>query len=387
MAGRTMRDTAGKGGARTRRITVGVVFGGRSVEHDVSVVSARSVMAAFDRRRYRVVPIGITPDGRWITGPRAEAILREKKGSRSAPEGALLPDPGARLLAASAGRGAPRPDVMFPVLHGSFGEDGSIQGLFEMAGVPYVGAGVIASAVGMDKIAAKRLWAEAGLPVLPFREIRREDYAARPSAALAAAARAIGYPCFVKPANSGSSIGISKATDARSLRRAADLAFRYDTRILVEEGIDRAREIEVAVLGNDRPEASVPGEIVPSNEFYDYDAKYVDGRSDARIPARLPLPVLRRVRALALRAYAVIGCEGMARVDFLLHPRTLRIWLSEVNTIPGFTSISMYPKLWEATGLSYPRLLDRLVRLALERHARRSRLLTSYRPKSGWFRR
>jgi D-alanine-D-alanine ligase len=205
----------------------------------------------------------------------------------------------------------------------------------------------------MDKIITKRVWKEAGLPVLPSVELRRREYEPAKGRALAAAARAVGFPCFVKPAHSGSSIGISKARNAAELREAAGLAFRYDGRILIEKGIDRAREIEVAVLGNEAPEASVPGEIVPSNEFYDYDAKYVDGKSVAHIPADLPAPLARRIRAVAARAYAAAGCEGMARVDFLLHPRTLRVWLSEVNTIPGFTSISMYPKLWEATGLPY----------------------------------
>jgi D-alanine-D-alanine ligase len=368
-----------------KKIRVGVVFGGRSVEHQVSVVSAKSVMAALDRRKYDVIPIGITPDGRWISGRDAVRYL-ESGGREGIPsETGLLPDPTLRAMAGD-GHGTPRPDVMFPVLHGSFGEDGTIQGLFEMAGVPYVGAGVIGSAIGMDKIVTKLVWKEAGLPVLPFVALRRREYAAGRGRALGAAARAVGYPCFVKPANSGSSIGISKARNAAELREAADLAFRYDGRILIEEGIDRAREIEVAVLGNEAPEASVPGEIVPSNDFYDYDAKYVDGKSVAHIPADLGAALARKIRTIAAKAYSAAGCEGMARVDFLLHPRTLRIWLSEVNTIPGFTSISMYPKLWEATGLPYPRLLERLIRLALERHAAKGRLLTAYTPKKRWYR-
>jgi D-alanine-D-alanine ligase len=368
-----------------KKLRVGVVFGGRSVEHQVSVVSAKSVMAALDRRKFDVIPIGITPDGRWISGRDAARYLESGgKEGRPAATG-LLPDPTLRAMAGD-GRAMPRPDVMFPVLHGSFGEDGTIQGLFEMAGVPYVGAGVIGSAIGMDKIVTKLVWKEAGLPVLPFVEIRRREFEAAKGRTLAAAARAVGFPCFVKPANSGSSIGISKARDAAALREAVRLAFRYDSRILVEEGIDRAREIEVAVLGNEAPEASVPGEIVPSNEFYDYDAKYVDGKSVAHVPAALPASLSRKIRATAARAYAAAGCEGMARVDFLLHPRTLRLWLSEVNTIPGFTSISMYPKLWEASGVPYPRLLERLIGLALERHAAKGRLLTAYVPKKTWFR-
>lgn len=368
-----------------KRIRVGVVFGGRSVEHQVSVVSAKSVMAALDRRKFDVLPIGITPEGRWIAGRDAVRYLESGgREGKPSPVG-FLPDPTMRSMAGDGSR-TRRPDVMFPVLHGSFGEDGTIQGLFEMAGLPYVGAGVIGSAIGMDKIVTKLVWKEAGLPVLPFVALRRREYAAGKRKALAAAARAVGFPCFVKPANSGSSIGISKARNAAGLREAADLAFRYDHRILIEEGIDRAREIEVAVLGNDVPEASVPGEIVPSNDFYDYDAKYVDGKSVARIPAGLPATLARNIRTIASRAYAAAGCEGMARVDFLLHPRTLRVWLSEVNTIPGFTSISMYPKLWEATGLPYGRLLERLIRLALDRHAAKGRLRTAYTPKKRWYR-
>ncbi len=370
---------------KRKKIRVGVVFGGRSVEHEVSIVSAASVMEALDRRRFDVVPIGITTDGRWFAGPGAARYLGAGRRGTPPPESMLLPAPSARRMAGRRGPGILRPDVIFPVLHGSYGEDGTIQGLFELAGIPYVGAGVIGSAIGMDKIVTKLIWREAGLPVLPFVAVTRREYAASGNRALVAAARTLGYPCFVKPANSGSSIGISKARTLAGLRRAADLAFRYDDRILIEEGIDRAREIEVAVLGNDKAETSVPGEIVPSNDFYDFDAKYVDGNSASRIPAGLPAVTLRKVRDLAAKAYAAIGCEGMARVDFLLHPRTRRIWLSEVNTIPGFTPISMYPKLWEASGLPYGRLLERLIDLALERHARKGKLLTRYVPKKRWF--
>ncbi len=369
-----------------KKIRVGVLFGGRSVEHDVSVVSAISVMEALDRRRFEVVPIGITQDGMWLHGKDVVRYLQTRTGGGHLRGATLLPDPTVRWLAGKDGALIPRPDVIFPVLHGSYGEDGTIQGLFELAGIPYVGAGVIGSAIGMDKIVTKLIWQEAGLPVLPFVALRRHEYIAGREKALRSAARSLGYPLFVKPANSGSSIGTSKATDAAGLRAAADLAFRYDTRILIEQGIDRAREIEVAVLGNEFPEASVPGEIVPSNEFYDYDAKYVDGKSTSHIPAQLPPRILKTIRTVAAKAYTAIGCEGMARVDFLLHPRTLRIALSEVNTIPGFTSISMYPKLWEATGLPYGRLLERLIGLALERHSRKGKLLTAYSPKKKWYR-
>jgi len=359
------------------------------VEHEVSVVSAASVIAALDRKKFTVVPIGITPEGRWISGPDTVRLLRRKRNPGRSYRKVLLPDPTVGGLVDLSPGGAARRvvplDVVFPVLHGSFGEDGTVQGLLEMAGIPYVGAGVFGSAAGMDKIVTKILWQAAGIPVLPFLAVDDHEYSRGARAVVSSAERKLGYPLFVKPSHSGSSIGISKARDRAGLTRALSLAFRYDRRVIIEKGIDRAREIEVAVLGNEAPEVSVPGEIVPSNEFYDYDAKYVDGKSTPVVPAKLPAPLLRRIRSAARDAYLAVGCEGMARVDFLLHPRTLRVWVSEVNTIPGFTSISMYPKLWEASGVPYPRLLERLIGLALRRSAKSARLRTAYDPKKAWF--
>jgi D-alanine-D-alanine ligase len=373
-----------------RRIRVGVLFGGRSVEHQVSIVSAASVIGALDEKKFDVTPIGITPGGRWISGPGALELLRRGGRPARAPRTTLLPDPTVGGLVELSPAGGRRPrvlplDVVFPVLHGSFGEDGTVQGLLEMAGIPYVGAGVFGSAAGMDKIVTKTLWQAAGIPVLPFLAVTDHEYARDRRGVVSSAEKAFGYPMFVKPSHSGSSIGISKVRNRAGLRSALSLAFRYDRRAIVERGIDRPREIEVAVLGNETPEVSVPGEIIPSNEFYDYDAKYVDGKSTAVVPADLPPAVTRKIRTLAAAAYLAVGCEGMARIDFLLGPRNRGLWLSEVNTIPGFTSISMYPKLWAASGLSYPRLLERLIRLALSRSRKTAGLRTVYNPGRDWF--
>jgi len=361
------------------------------VEHEVSIVSAASVIGALDRKKFDVVPVGITREGRWISGPDAVSRLRDLRGRLGVSRRRyfLAPDPTIGGLVACDSRAGSRRliplDVVFPVLHGSFGEDGTVQGLLEMAGIPYVGAGVFGSAAAMDKVVTKFLWEAAGIPVLPFMAVTAREYDRGRQGVIASIVKRLGLPLFVKPAHSGSSIGISKVSHRARLPRALDLAFRYDLRVIVEKGIDRAREIEVAVLGNDAPAVSVPGEIFPSNEFYDYDAKYVDGKSTAIVPADLPAGIARRVRSLAGKAFTAVGCEGMARVDFLIHPRTQKVWVSEINTIPGFTPISMYPKLWEASGLPYPRLLERLIRLALERSRKKARLRTSYDPPKDWF--
>jgi D-alanine-D-alanine ligase len=365
-----------------RKLRIGVLFGGRSAEHEVSLVSAASIIRALDKAKYTVVPIGITLEGKWLSGPKALELFKAGKKLSALNERILVPDPARHALVSLAGAAQERLDVIFPVLHGTFGEDGTVQGLMELADIPYVGAGVLGSAVGMDKVVTKQLCERAGIPVTPYLWFLSSAY--RPSL-IETIERTLGYPCFVKPANSGSSVGISKAHDRKELLRALKLASAYDVKILVERGIEHAREIEVSVLGNDRPEASVPGEIISSNEFYDYDAKYVDGRSTAVVPAALPKPVVRRLQELAGACFTVVNCSGMARVDFLVTRRSHRIYLNEINTIPGFTSISMYPKLWEASGLPYARLLDRLIALALERHRRRKRLKTTFQPKADWY--
>jgi D-alanine-D-alanine ligase len=358
----------------TKKIRLGILFGGRSGEHEVSLQSAASVLKALDPAKYEVVPIAISKEGRWLLGnslkghstPQLSAVLEH--GQPVVPP----PDPAApRLipLKSAAGPGwrlSPGIDVVFPVLHGTFGEDGTVQGLLELAGIPYVGAGVLGSAVGMDKDVMKRLFRDAGLPVVPWELVMRSDWEREPSKIEATVERKVGYPAFVKPANLGSSVGISKVHQREELRPALRLAAQYDRKIIVEEAVD-AREIECSVLGNDQPEASVPGEVVPVNEFYDYDAKYVSEGSELIIPAKLRTRQTRQVRGLAIQAFKAIDCAGMARVDFLMDRQKNKIYVNEINTIPGFTSISMYPKLWEATGVSYPELLNRLIELALER--------------------
>ena len=369
------------------KLRIGVVFGGRSVEHEVSLVSAASVMHALDPERYEVVPIGIAPDGRWLSSSAALRLLKEKAPIGQEPELLVVPDPRKQSLVelnATTHRG-PALDVLFPVIHGTTGEDGILQGLFELANIPYVGAGVLGSAVGMDKAMQKDILRHAKLPVAPSLWFLASEFATAPKRWTGLIERSLRYPLFVKPSNSGSSIGISKAHDRKELLESIAIASRYDRKVLVEQGVRNAREIEVSVLGNDTPEASVPGEIIPSNEFYDYDAKYVDGKSKAVIPADLPKSVAKKLRQIAVRAFRVLDCAGMARVDFLVSRRTNRIFLNEINTIPGFTSISMYPKLWEASGLAYPRLLDKLIALAMERHEAKKGLETKYRPKSEWF--
>lgn len=376
----------------TKKIRIGVLFGGQSGEHEVSLSSARAVIEALGASgQYDVVPIGITREGRWIVHPNALSILASRAeirftdspGAATARPGedepaALVPD-GERsaLVPLSSRDSAEHLDVVFPVLHGPKGEDGTVQGFFELAGIPYVGSGVAASAVAMDKDFAKRLFRSAGLLVPDWIAVRRSRWERERTYVIGAASK-LRFPLFVKPANLGSSVGISKVKSPEELERAIDLAARYDTKVLVEEGID-AREIEVSVLGNEDPTSSLPGEVVPSNDFYDYEAKYVDGKSRLIIPAELSPEKTAEVRDAAVRAFIALDCAGMARVDFLYERKSDRMYLNEINTIPGFTSISMYTKLWEATGVSYAELIDRLVRLALERHEVRKRLTTSHR--------
>ena len=364
-----------------RKLHIGVIFGGRSGEHEVSLRSARSVMAALDPAKYEVTPIGITKDGRWLAADAAGA-LADGDAARAV---TLLPEPGdAALLAVDHPDGGASNlsvmaelDVVFPVLHGPYGEDGTVQGLLELAGLPYVGAGVVGSAVGMDKAIFKQVMVAGGLPVLPWLLVTRGQWRRDPGAVIAAVESALPYPVFTKPVNLGSSVGISKCRDRAELRAGLAEAARFDRRLLVEQGIDRARELEVAVLGNDEPRASVVGEIRPRREFYDYVAKYMaapgsEDESELIIPAVLAPELAEAIRELAVRAYKAIDCAGLGRVDLLLDDRAGQIYLNEINTIPGFTAISMYPKLWEATGMSYSELLDQLIELALERHREKS---------------
>jgi D-alanine-D-alanine ligase len=391
MTKKTSRKSSGQSKAKNiGKLRVGILFGGRSGEHEVSLLSAASVLKAIDRDRYEVVPLGITKEGRWLTGNPATAML----SSDVAAGFSFSAEAGSSIAALATADATPQPtalgrslsvDVIFPVLHGTFGEDGTIQGLFEMADIAYVGSGVLGSAAGMDKDIMKRLFASSGLPTPKHISLLRGEWKASPKKVLKRVEEALKYPMFVKPANLGSSVGISKAHDRRELGPAIDLAANYDRKIVIERGIGgskgKARELEVAVLGNDSPEASVVGEIVPAKEFYDYEAKYLMEGSVPIIPAKLTRAQAKRVRAMAIEAFRACDCAGLARVDFLLEPASKsgkegRIFVNEVNTLPGFTKISMYPKLWEASGLSYPALIDRLIELALERRAEKDE--TSY---------
>jgi D-alanine-D-alanine ligase len=369
-----------------RKLRIAVLAGGRSGEHEVSLQSAASVVAALDRARYEVVVVGIDKDGGWRALPPARFLLNPGDPRRIAlADGPpVLPPRAGEVWPVSADTpdaavsGGPV-DVVFPALHGTFGEDGTVQGLLELAGVAYVGAGVLGSAVGMDKDVAKRLLRDAGIPVADWVCFRDADLDAD-GARLRYALERLGLPVFVKPANLGSSVGTAKVKRAADLADAVAAAMRYDTKVLVEEAID-GREIEVSVLGNDDPVASVPGEIVPRHEFYSYAAKYLDENGAALvIPADLPAETAESVRGLAVRAFLVLEAAGMARVDFFLERNTGRLLVNEINTLPGFTKISMYPKLWEASGLPYARLLDRLIDLAIERQQRRARLVRTFRP-------
>jgi D-alanine-D-alanine ligase len=370
-----------------RKIRVGVLFGGQSAEHAVSLASATNVMAALDPAKYEVVPIGITRAGHWLTGgdplralksgatPAEQMVLplAPANAPDAAPErGLALSHPSVQPTVGVVAGSLDTVDVIFPVLHGPYGEDGTIQGLLEVAGVPYVGAGVLGSALGMDKIAMKLVFTAAGLPVAPYVALSRAQWEADPARIQARCERELGYPMFAKPANLGSSVGITKIHGPEAFAPALDRAARYDRRLLVEQGLD-AREIECSVLGNDYPVASVCGEIVPRREFYDFRAKYLDDSSDLIIPADLPEVVSSEVRRLAVAAFLAIDGAGMARVDFFVTRATQQVYLNEINTIPGFTAISMYPKLWEASGLPPAALLDRLITLALARWADRRR--------------
>lgn len=368
---------------KERSLRVGVIFGGRSGEHEVSLASARNVMEALGKAGHTVIPIGITPHGRWLTDGR---MLLQLGGQPSQTQESALAvvneeaqdeDPWALLPQGAGGARLPAIDVVFPVLHGPYGEDGTVQGLLEMANIPYVGSGVLASAAAMDKAVAKQIFAQAGIRQTRYRMVLRKRWHAEPDAVLAEVEQQLAYPLFVKPANLGSSIGVSKARNRDELGDALALACRFDRKVLVEEAVPNAREIEVSVLGNDEPIVSIPGEIVPGNEFYDYAAKYLDDNSQLLIPAPLDEAQVREVQAMALRAYQAVDCAGLARVDFLLDDASGVLYLNEINTMPGFTRISMYPKLWEASGISYPELVDRLVELALERHEDRMQNATT----------
>jgi D-alanine-D-alanine ligase len=393
-----------------KKLRVGILFGGRSGEHEVSLLSAASVLNAIDKNKFEVVPIGITKEGRWLTAGDAELLLLGKAAAPDSAQSHLRAGdpgatPGAAVLASGQAAVVPpepqRPggslapfqaesltrrrasdrainvDIIFPVLHGTFGEDGTIQGLFELADIAYVGAGVLGSAAGMDKDVMKSLFLAAGLPIVKHVTVLRSDWESAPKKVQKLVESKLKYPVFVKPANLGSSVGISKARDRKELAPAMEEAAKFDRKIVIEEGVGgkkhKAREIECSVLGNDKPAASVPGEIVPGKEFYDYTAKYLDEGSQLIIPAKLTKAETKKIQQLAISAFKAVDCSGLARVDFLMDPKNRKIYLNEINTMPGFTAISMYPKLWAASGLAYPDLIERLIRLGQERHEEKKR--------------
>lgn len=369
-----------------KKIRLGLVFGGRSGEHEVSLASAESVMANLDRDKYEVMPLGITKEGSWLLGkePRTlsatEQNTTHNTGMEELTAVTLTGDPRlCSLIPIKNGeelgiRGAL--DVIFPVLHGTYGEDGTLQGLLEMANVPYVGCGVLGSALGMDKEKMKLVFQAVGLLVADYLVYRRNQWERSPEFILDAVEQRLGFPCFVKPVSLGSSVGVNKAHDRTELEYAINVAVEYDRKIIIERGIN-CREVECGVLGNDEPIASVVGEVLSSNEFFDYRAKYIDGKSKAVIPADIPQETAEEVRRQALQAFLALDLSGLARVDFFLEKKTGQIYINEVNTLPGFTTISMYPQLWEASGLSYAQLLDRLIELAIERHAEKQSNRTS----------
>src|SRR3954466_7334954 len=387
-----------------KKLRVGILFGGRSGEHEISLLSAASVFKAIDASKYEVVPIGITKDGRWLTASDAEKLLHGKPlenerqlragdpettsaaaGLQNGEAVVVPPEPHKSSMTpfqtnAPVRRASDRAinvDVIFPVLHGTFGEDGTIQGLLELADIPYVGAGVLGSAAGMDKDIMKALFRAAGLAIVKHVTILRGDWESQPKKAQKLVESKLKYPVFVKPANLGSSVGISKVRDRKELGRAIGEAAKFDRKIVVEEGVggkkNKAREIECSVLGNDKPLASVAGEIVPAAEFYDYTAKYLDEGSQLIIPAKLTKAETKKVQELAIAGFRAVDCSGLARVDFLMDPKSRKIYLNEINTMPGFTSISMYPKLWAASGMEYSELIERLITLGVQRHADKKR--------------
>jgi len=366
------------------KIKVGVIFGGRSGEHEVSLMSARSVLSVMDPQRYAVTQIGITKRGSWVIG---DDVLKALEGDQKSPSqsAALLPDPARpgpyRIQHTSQGEVLEKLsqlDVIFPILHGTFGEDGTLQGLLEMADVAYVGSGVLGSSVGMDKALFKDVMRSNGIPVVPSILVTRREIENGLELVLDRAEKVAAYPLFVKPANLGSSVGVTKCRSRADLVEGILEAARFDRRVLVEEGVQHAREIEVSVLGNEDPQVSMPGEIIPGDDFYSYDAKYMDCGSQLIIPAPISAGAVEQIQEYARRAYLASDCAGMSRVDFLMDGQSGKLYLSELNTIPGFTQISMYPKLWDASGLSYSALIDRLIELALDRKAERDRTVHEY---------
>ncbi|MBT4121338.1 D-alanine--D-alanine ligase [bacterium] len=368
----------------SHKLRVGVIMGGRSGEHEVSIISGESVIESLDKNKYEVIPIGITKSGKWI----ADNVLNELKSgnNKELVEKILTPDPTNHELVAlddqnMANLGL---DVVFPVLHGTYGEDGAIQGLFELANIPYVGSGVLGSSVAMDKVTMKKVVIWHGIEQVAFKSLLKNEWLNDKESNIKQIEKELTYPVFVKPANLGSSVGINKVKSKDELAKAIDIAFEFDRKIIIEQGLEDIKEIECAVLGNDEPRASLPGEIIPGDEFYSYQDKYIDGKSKNEIPAKLDEKVIKEIQGIAIKTFKALDLSGMARVDFFL-TKDNKVILNEVNTIPGFTKISMYSKLWQASGLEYSDLLDELITLAIDRNKAKNELNTSYKPKTDWY--
>ncbi|MFC1663230.1 D-alanine--D-alanine ligase family protein [Patescibacteria group bacterium] len=365
-----------------KKIKVGVIFGGQSGEHEVSVVSARAIIDNLDKTKYDVIPLAVLPNGLWLNNNESNKYLLsadvskiKKLSSKTKQSNTLVPltDYDNRPF-----------DVIFPIIHGTSGEDGKIQGLFELAKIPFVGSEVIGSAVGMDKIIQKQLFDQAGIPVVEYQQILLPQWKKTRRTVIKNINTRLKYPVFVKPANQGSSVGINKVNNKASLVKAINIGFKFDHKVIVEEAVANAREFECAILGNENPIASTVGEVIPGNEFYDYDAKYVDENSLTIVPAKIPKKLIKIIRHISIKAFMTINAIGMARVDFLYNKKTRKLFLNEINTVPGFVSISMYPKLWQASGISYARLLDKLIKLAIQRHNSKTKLSTKYKTNN-WY--
>ncbi len=365
------------------KIRVGVLFGGRSGEHEISILSASSIIQALDKTKYEIFPIGITQEGKWIYSEQMIEHLSQEKSDTEFYSVLLSPDPVVKgiFINTSEGWKKVEMDVLFPIIHGPFGEDGTLQGLFELADIAYVGAGVLASSIGMDKAIQKKIFLNEGLPIVEFISFKETEYHNSEEHYITEIYHKIHLPCFVKPVNLGSSVGITKATSLEELKESIRVAFEYDRKIIIEAAVQNVREFECGVLGNDELLVSGVGEIKPSNEFYDYNAKYIDGKSDTIIQSDITDELRKQIQDLALAAFRAIDCEGMARVDFLYDQKNKQLFLNEINTIPGFTTISMYPKLMEAAGIPFSELLDRLITLAIQRQNEKRKLKTSYTVK------
>ncbi|MFC1656162.1 D-alanine--D-alanine ligase family protein [Patescibacteria group bacterium] len=369
----------------SKKIRVAVIFGGRSGEHEVSIISAKNVIEAMDLEKYDVVPVGITKEGKWLTGEKAIKAFKESDYS-GLNEVSVNTTAGANeLIHFTDGHYEKiHVDIFMPILHGPYGEDGTIQGLFDMANVPYTGCGCLASSVGMDKLISKALWEQAGLPVIPYVGVTKNAWKSDPEEVVNRVESELGFPIFVKPSNMGSSVGISKVKSAKELPAAMDLAAEFDHRILIEKGLN-IRELECAVLGNENPKIARVGEVLVGGEFYDYKDKYVDGISKTQVPADIPPRLEKEIQDMAVKAYRVLDCSGLARVDAFFDKKTKEIYLNEINTLPGFTAISMYPKMWEASGLPYPKLIDRIIELGFERFKEQNEKKVSFEDAGDWF--